>query len=106
MRPRRRGEFAGQLARMHVDVLLDLVDDQVVMRSFAAERDVGELAGAVSVGEQYLGGQIRPVVTGEAFHQVQDQPRASICVGTLRREMSIRCSGAGRMTERMVAVGN
>src|SRR5258708_39095076 len=61
-----------RLAQMHVDVLLDLVDDQVVMRSFAAERDVGGLTGAMSGGEEYLGGQIRPVVTGEAFPPGQD----------------------------------
>src|SRR5205807_1806566 len=59
--------------QLQVDVLLNLVHDQVVVRSFPAERDVGELAGAVAVDQEDLGGEVGAVVTGETFDEVQDQ---------------------------------
>src|SRR5262249_3013495 len=51
-------EFADleRAVQVQVDVLLDLVHDQVVVRSFPAERDVGELAGAGPVHQEDLGG--------------------------------------------------
>src|SRR5262249_41461501 len=68
-------EFADleRAVQVQVDVLLDLVHDQVVVRSFPAERDVGELAGAVPVDQEDLGGEVGAVVTGETFDEVQDQ---------------------------------
>jgi hypothetical protein len=44
---------------VRIDVLLDLVHDHVVMRPFAAERHVGQLAGPVPVNQQKFGGQVR-----------------------------------------------
>jgi len=58
---------------VHVHVLLDLVHDHVVMRSFPAECNIGELAGAVAVNQEDLGGQVGAVVAGETFDEVQDQ---------------------------------
>ena len=43
------------------------------VRSFAAERNVGELARAVAVDQENLGGQVGAVVIGEPFDEVQDQ---------------------------------
>src|SRR5439155_7360266 len=51
----------------------DLVHELVVMRSFAAERDVGQLAGTVAVDQQHLGGQVGAVVAGEPLDQVENQ---------------------------------
>jgi hypothetical protein len=58
---------------VEVDVLLDLVDDRVAVRSFLPERDIGALAGPVAVDEENPGGQVGAVVTGETFGEVQDE---------------------------------
>src|SRR6266851_4746427 len=59
--------------QVQVDMLLHLVHDWIVMRSFPAERDVGELAGAVAVDQENLGGEVGAVMTGETLDEVEDQ---------------------------------
>jgi hypothetical protein len=80
-------------ANVQVDVLLDLVHELVVVRPLAAERDVRELARAVAVDQQDLGGQVGAVVTGEALDQVPMSPLLPIL--TVPGSSTGRCS-AGR----------
>jgi hypothetical protein len=56
-----------RLVEVHVDVLLDLMDKRVVVRSSPAERDVRKLARAVTVDQQNLGGRIGVRVAGESL---------------------------------------
>jgi hypothetical protein len=85
---------------VQVDVLLDLVHDQVVVSSFPAERDAGELAGAVAIDQEDLGGQVGAVVTCETLRssaQVKDSGTAH--AGRAHGSRPVRREGASRRQE-------